>query len=50
MIDMTSMQAYLKILIGKEAVAKYSREFNESFYEKFKEIAVLDFFRLKNLE
>ena len=50
MIDMTSMQAYLKRLIRNEAVAKYLREFNESFYDKFKEIAELDFFRLKNLE
>ena len=30
--------------------AKYLREFNESFYDKFKEIAELDFFRLKNME
>ena len=50
MIDMTSMQAYLKRLIGNEAVAKYLREFNESFYDKFKEIAELDFFRLKKME
>lgn len=50
MIDMTSMQAYLKRLIGNEAVAKYLREFNESFYDKFKEFAELDFFRLKNME
>jgi ParB-like chromosome segregation protein Spo0J len=50
MIDMTSMQAYLKRLIGNDAVVKYLREFNESFYDKFKEIAELDFFRLKNLE
>ncbi|OGU16779.1 MAG: hypothetical protein A2076_07125 [Geobacteraceae bacterium GWC2_53_11] len=50
MIDMTSMQAYLKRLVGNEAVAKYLREFNESFYDKFKEIAELDFFRLKNME
>jgi len=50
MIDMTSMQAYLKRLISNEAVAKYLREFNESFYDKFKEIAELDFFRLKNME
>jgi ParB-like chromosome segregation protein Spo0J len=34
MIDMTSMQAYLKRLIGNEAVAKYLRDFNESFYDK----------------
>lgn len=50
MIDMTSMQAYLKRLIGNEAVAKYLREFNVSFYDKFKEIAELDFFRLKKME
>ncbi len=50
MIDMTSMQAYLKRLIGNEAVVKYLREFNESFYDKFKEIAELDFFRLKKME
>jgi len=50
MIDITSMQAYLKRLLGNEAVAKYLREFNESFYDKFKEIAELDFFRLKNIE
>jgi ParB-like chromosome segregation protein Spo0J len=50
MIDMTSMQAYLKRLLGNDAVAKYLREFNESIYDKFKEIAELDFFRLKNME
>ena len=50
MIDVTSMQAYLKRLVGNEAVAKYLRDFNESFYDKFKEIAELDFFRLKNIE
>ncbi len=50
MIDITSMQAYLKRLIGNEAVAKYLQKFNESFYDKFKEIAELDFFRLKNVE
>jgi ParB-like chromosome segregation protein Spo0J len=50
MIDVTSMQAYLKRLVGNEAVAKYLRDFNESFYDKFKEIAELDFFRLKNME
>jgi ParB-like chromosome segregation protein Spo0J len=50
MIDVTSMQAYLKRLVGNEAVAKYLRDFNESFYDKFKEIAELDFFRLKNVE
>lgn len=50
MIDMTSMQAYLKRLLGNEAVAKYLREFNEPIYEKFKEVIELDFFRLKNME
>lgn len=50
MIDMTSMQAYLKRLLGNEAVAKYLREFNEPIYDKFKEIVELDFFRLKNVE
>ena len=50
MIDITSMQAYVKRLIRNEAVAKYLREFNESFYDKFKEIAELDFFRLKKIE
>ena len=50
MIDVTSMQAYLKRLVGNEAVAKYLRDFNESFYDKFKEIAELDFFRLKKME
>jgi hypothetical protein len=37
-------------LLGNEAVAKYLREFNEPIYGKFKEIAELDFFRLKNME
>ena len=50
MIDMTSMQAYLKRLLGNEAVVKYLREFNEPIYDKFKEIAELDFFRLKSME
>lgn len=49
MIDMTSMQAYLKSLLGNEAVAKYLREFNGPIHDKFKEIAELDFFRLKNI-
>ncbi|NVN90151.1 MAG: ParB N-terminal domain-containing protein [Desulfuromonadales bacterium] len=50
MIDLTSMQAYLKSLLGNEAVAKYMREFSEPIFDKFKEIADLDFFRLKNME
>lgn len=49
MIDMTSMQAYLKSLLGNEAVAKYLRELHGPIHDKFKEIAELDFFRLKNL-
>jgi hypothetical protein len=50
MIDMTSMQAYLKSLLGNEAVAKYLCEFHGPIHDKFKEIAELDFFRLKNME
>lgn len=50
MIDMTSMQAYLKSLLGNEAVAKYLRELHEPIHDKFKQIAELDFFRLKNME
>lgn len=50
MIDMTSMQAYLKSLLGNEAVAKYLRELHGPIHDKFKEIAELDFFRLKNME
>ncbi len=50
MIDMTSMQAYLKSLLGNEAVAKYLRELHGPTYDKFKHIAELDFFRLKNME
>ncbi|MDA8413138.1 MAG: ParB N-terminal domain-containing protein [Desulfobacteraceae bacterium] len=49
MIDMTSMQAYLKSLLGNEAVAKYLREFHGPIHDKFKQIAELDFFRLKNM-
>lgn len=49
MIDVTSVQSYLKRLLGNDAVAKYLQEFNEPIYEKFKEIAELDFFRLKNI-
>jgi ParB-like chromosome segregation protein Spo0J len=50
MIDMTSMQAYLKSLLGNEAVAKYLREFHGPTHDKFKEIAELDFFSLKNMQ
>ena len=50
MIDLTAMQAYLKRLLGNEAVAGYLHEFNEPVYDKFKEIAELDFFRLRSLE
>ncbi|TWJ18815.1 plasmid partitioning protein RepB C-terminal domain-containing protein [Geobacter argillaceus] len=49
MIDMTSMQAYLKSLLGNETVAKYLRELHGPVHDKFKEIAELDFFRLKNM-
>ena len=49
MIDMTSMQAYLKSLLGNEAVVKYLRELHGPIHDKFKEIAELDFFRLKNM-
>lgn len=49
MIDMTSMQAYLKSLLGNESVAKYLRELHGPIHDKFKEIAELDFFRLKNM-
>ena len=47
MIDMTSMQTYLKRLLGNEAVIKYLREFYEPIYDKFIEICELDFFSLK---
>jgi len=50
MIDMTSMQAYLKSLLGNDAVAKYLGELHGPTYDKFKHIAELDFFRLKNME
>lgn len=50
MINVIAMQAYLKRLLGNEAVADYLHEFNEPVYDKFKEIAELDFFRLKNIE
>jgi hypothetical protein len=50
MLDVTSVQAYLKRLLGNEAVAMFMREYNEPIYDKFKEIAELDFFRLKNIE
>jgi len=50
MIDMTSMQAYLKSLLGNETVAKYLCEFHGPIHDKFKEIAELDFFSLKNME
>ena len=50
MIDMTSMQAYLKSILGNETVAKYLRELHGPTYDKFKHIAELDFFRLKNME
>ncbi len=49
MIDMTAIQAYLKRLLGNEAVAKYLRDFNEPIYDKFKEIVELDFLKLKNI-
>jgi hypothetical protein len=50
MINIIAMQAYLKRLLGNGAVADYLHEFNEPIYDKFKEIADLDFFRLKNIE
>ncbi len=49
MVDMTSVQAYLKRWLGNETVAEYLREFHEPIYEKFVEIAAVDFFKLKNV-
>ena len=50
MIDLTAMQAYLKRLLGNETVAAYLQEYNAPVYGKFKEIAELDFFKLKHIE
>lgn len=50
MIDITATQAYLKRLLGNDEVANYLLKFNESIYDKFREIVELDFFRLKHLE
>lgn len=49
MVDMTSVQAYLKRLLGNDTVAEYLQKFHEPIYEKFVEIAALDFFKLKNV-
>ncbi len=49
MIEITAIQAYLKRLLGNEAVADYLQQYNESVYEKFKEIAEMDFFKLKGI-
>ena len=46
---MTSVQAYLKRLLGNETVAEYLRKFHEPIHEKFAEIAALDFFKIKNV-
>lgn len=50
MIDITAIQAYLKRLLSNEDVAIYLQQFNESIYEKFKEIVALDFFKLKHIK
>ena len=50
MIDITAMQAYLRRLLNNEEVAGYLQEFNETIYDKFKEIVEMDFFRLKSVE
>ena len=50
MLDMTSMQAYLKRLLGNEAVVKFLRDYNESIFDKFTEIVELDVIRFKNVE
>jgi hypothetical protein len=33
MLDVTSVQAYLKRLLGNEAVALFLREYNEPIYD-----------------
>ena len=48
MVEITSVQAYLKRLLGNEKVAAYLQKFHEPIYEKFSEIAGLDFFKLKS--
>jgi hypothetical protein len=50
MIDITAMQSYLKRLLGNESVSTYLHEFHEAVFDKFKEIAELDFFKLKSVE
>lgn len=49
MVDMTAMQAYLKRLLDNPDVSSYLRQFNESVYDKFKEIVELDFFKLNSV-
>ena len=48
MVEITSVQAYLKRLLGNAKVAAYLQKFHEPIYEKFSEIAGLDFFKLKS--
>lgn len=49
MVNVTSVQAYLKHLLDNNDVSEYLKEFHEPIYEKFKEISLLDFFKLHNL-
>lgn len=49
MINITSVQSYLKRLLSNDEVANYLHKFHEPMYEKFVEIAELDFFKLKNI-
>ena len=48
MVEITSVQAYLKRLLSDENVAAYLQKFHEPIHDKFSEIIALDFFRLRN--
>lgn len=50
LVDITAMQAYLKTLVENPDVANYLRTFNHSIYDKFKEIAELNFYRLNSAD
>jgi len=49
MVDFTSVQSYLKRLLGNEDVAAYLHEYHEAIFEKFQEIVKLDLFKFKGI-
>ena len=46
MLNLTTVQAYLRRIMGNERVSSYLQRYHEDIYSKFSEIIVIDFLKI----